>query len=289
MGHKGLSIGAALLLAACGGSSPAPKKVGEGKPAANEFQTNYSSTAGSAHGATESKIKATKTEAAMKFFVVDKETEEAVTGVVISMQAPDGKKYYTGETDSVGYSEVLVPVGQSYQVVYLSLGLEKITAKVKVHDEPFQNVKLTLRYKPYVPPPEPVMPEAEEEPVAPEAKPEKPAPVFRLDGVNFASNSAELLPESYPRLDKVAEYMTYKPSSRIEVSGHTDNVGSAKKNMALSVKRAEAVRVYLLGKGIGDGRVKAVGRGSTRPVASNDTEEGRQKNRRIEAKELGGS
>jgi outer membrane protein OmpA-like peptidoglycan-associated protein len=273
-------------LLACGGSATEPKKAGDDKPAANEFQTQKSSTAGSAHGVTESKIKATMSMAAMKFFVVDKESNEPVPGIVVSLQAEGGKKYYTGETDSLGYGEVLVPLGQKYQVQYLSLGKETITAKVDVSDEPMQNIKLTLRYKPYVDKTVAVLPEVEEQ-EAPAPEEEKPAPVFRLDGVNFASNSAELLPESYPRLDSVAEYMTYKQSSRLEVAGHTDNVGSAKKNKALSLKRAESCRLYLVGKGVDASRIRAVGHGQARPVASNKTEEGRLKNRRIEAKELG--
>ncbi len=286
MGHRGLCIAGCLLFVACGGSSTGPKIAGEDKPAANEFQTQKSSTAGTAHGVAESKIKATMTMAAMKFFVVDKETNDPMTGVVISLKAESGKKYYTGETDAVGYGEVLVPLGQSYEVVYLSLGKEKITAKVKVSDEPMQNIKLTLRYKPYVDETVEVLPEvAEDDPPPPEAA--QPAPVFRLDGVIFESNSSELLPESYPRLDSVAEYMTYKPSSRIEVAGHTDNVGSAKKNKVLSLKRAESCRLYLMGKGVDGSRIEAVGHGQARPVASNKSDEGRQKNRRIEAKELG--
>jgi OOP family OmpA-OmpF porin len=83
--------------------------------------------------------------------------------------------------------------------------------------------------------------------------------------------------------------MTYKPSSKIEVAGHTDNVGSAKKNKALSQKRAESCRLYLVGKGVDASRIRAVGHGQARPVASNKTEDGRSKNRRIEARELGGS
>ena len=73
---------------------------------------------------------------------------------------------------------------------------------------------------------------------------------------------------------------------RIRVSGHTDNVGNPRRNQALSEARARAVREYLVSHGIDGSRVEAVGFGDQRPVASNDTEEGRQENRRIEAIEL---
>src|SRR5690606_24419067 len=79
------------------------------------FQLKDSDTARSARGETESKIQATATEAAMKFFVVDKESNEPISGIVISMIAPDGKKYFTPETDKAGYAEVLVPVGKEYE------------------------------------------------------------------------------------------------------------------------------------------------------------------------------
>ena len=215
-----------------------------------------------------SSIKPTHNEAAMKFTVVDKE-KGPVQGIVISLTGADGKKYYTAETSSEGYAEVLVPVGQKYDLVYLSLGRKDIAAQVTVTNEPNQNVRLTLRYKRYTPPPD------------------APAePVFVLDGVNFDTGKATIRPESFPRLDAVVEYMTYKKSSRIQISGHTDNQGNPKTNKSLSQKRAEACRDYLAARGVDKSRVEALGYGDERPIASNDTEEGRRLNRRIEATEL---
>jgi OmpA-OmpF porin, OOP family len=80
--------------------------------------------------------------------------------------------------------------------------------------------------------------------------------------------------------------MTHKKSARIEVSGHTDNVGKKKDNKRLSQKRADAVRAYLVSKGIDASRIDTIGYGDERPIAPNDTDQGRQKNRRIEATEL---
>ena len=258
---------------AAGGEAGEAASEGEaGDP--NEFKLGASDTAKDARGVTESKIKPTKTEAAMKFFVVDKD-KGPVEGVVISLTAPDGKKYYTEETDAAGYAEVLVPVGKKYDLVYLSLGRKDIAASVKVEDEPNQNIKLTLRHKRWVPPPSP-------KPGAPKAKAQR----FVLKGVEFDTGKATIRPESFPRLESVVEYMTHKKKSRIEISGHTDNVGKKKANKTLSEKRARAVRDYLISKGIDGGRIEAVGFGDERPIASNDSPEGRQKNRRIEATEL---
>lgn len=235
----------------------------------NEFQLGRSDTAGSAHGVTESKIKPTKTEAAMKFVVVDKNKNEPIEGIVISLASPDGKKYFTGETDAKGYAEVLVPVGKDYELVYLSLGQRDVSAKVSVPDEANQNIKLTLRYKPRT-----------------GAGTSSSSGGFILMGVTFDSGKAKIRPESLPRLESVVEFMTHKKSARVEISGHTDNVGKAAANKKLSQQRAESVRKHLISRGIDGSRIEAVGYGSEKPVAPNTTEEGRQKNRRIEAKEL---
>jgi outer membrane protein OmpA-like peptidoglycan-associated protein len=84
----------------------------------------------------------------------------------------------------------------------------------------------------------------------------------------------------------VVEFMAHKKTARIEISGHTDNVGNPKANKTLSAKRAQACRDYIVSKGIDKKRLDAIGFGDEHPIAPNDTEMGRQKNRRIEAKEL---
>jgi outer membrane protein OmpA-like peptidoglycan-associated protein len=253
--------------------SPAPEGAAEsGDPGeANQFVLQKSDTAKNAQGVTPSKIKPTETEAAMKFIVLDKD-KGPVAGIVISLTAPNGRTYYTEETDAQGYAEVLVPAGQKYDLVYLTLGRRDIAVTVSVTNEPNQNIKLTLRYK---------------RQVLPNAAPGAPgASRFVLEGVNFDTGKATIRAESFPRLDRIVEYMTHKKNSRIEISGHTDNVGNPKANKVLSEKRAQACRNYLISKGIDKSRIEAVGYGDQRPMASNDTDEGRQKNRRIEATEL---
>jgi outer membrane protein OmpA-like peptidoglycan-associated protein len=232
-------------------------------PDANDFVLHDSGAAKGAHGAKGSKIEATKSDAAMKFFVIDKE-KGPVKGVVICLTSPTDVKYCADETDADGYAEVLVPNGAKYDVTYLSLGRKgDIAATVTVTNEPKQNVKLTLRYKRQPPP-----------------------PPFVLTGITFDTGKAYIRSESSVRLDIVYEFMRLKKSARIEISGHTDNVGNAKANKTLSAKRAQACRAYLMSKGIDGSRITAVGYGDERPVTANDTDEGRQKNRRIEVVEL---
>jgi outer membrane protein OmpA-like peptidoglycan-associated protein len=244
---------------AFGAASYAAKPAPDG---GNDFVLHDSDSAKDVHGAKASKIEATKTDAAMKFMVIDKD-KGPIKGVVISLTAPGGYTYYTEETDAEGYAEVLVPVGQKYDVTYLSLGRRDIAATVSVTDEPKQTVKLTLRYKRQpLPPP------------------------FVLSGINFDTGKATLRPESYDRLDIVFDFMTHKKSAHVEISGHTDNKGNSKSNKVLSEKRAQACRIYIIKRGIDGSRLTAIGYGDERPIAPNDTDEGRQKNRRIEAKEL---
>ncbi len=109
---------------------------------------------------------------------------------------------------------------------------------------------------------------------------------FVLDNCTFETGKAELKPEAYAVVDELADYLKRKDDERIEVGGHTDNVGKADANMTLSNNRANTVRAYLLMKGIAPDRVTAKGYGMTMPIAENDTAEGRSLNRRTEVKIL---
>lgn len=288
----------AALLLACGGSAPGAARPGGGtgsegaasgegaadggaapdQPArktrdSGEFTINQ---ADASSRPTNGKLKATDTEAAVRFFVIDKD-KGPIAGIVIALTAPTGEKYYTGETDADGFAEVLVPIGAKYDLVYLSLGRRDVAAQVAVANEPRLNLKLTMRYKREDLVAPPIV-------TAPEPAPSEP-PRFVLQGVQFDTGEAKLTADSHARLDTIVEYLAHKPSAKIEISGHTDNVGGRKKNQRLSQARADAVRDYLVSKGIEAGRITAVGYGDERPIASNDTPEGRQQNRRIEATE----
>lgn len=103
-----------------------------------------------------------------------------------------------------------------------------------------------------------------------------------LKGVNFETNKATLRKDSETILQIAYDALKANPDVQIEISGHTDNVGSEKANQTLSLKRAQAVRNWLVQKGIASNRMKAVGKGFSEPVATNNTAEGRAENRRIE-------
>ena len=103
-----------------------------------------------------------------------------------------------------------------------------------------------------------------------------------LEGVNFETGKAELTPESRTILDGVAESLVANDGINVQVSGHTDNTGSAAVNKRLSKARAESVRLYLIDRGVAADRLIAFGFGPTKPVASNTTVLGRAQNRRVE-------
>ncbi|MBK8338853.1 MAG: OmpA family protein [Flavobacteriales bacterium] len=103
-----------------------------------------------------------------------------------------------------------------------------------------------------------------------------------LRNIFFNTASADLLPASNTELDKLLRLMKANPTMRIEVGGHTDDVGADTDNQQLSELRAGAVAKFLTGYGIDVTRVSSKGYGETRPMASNGTEEGRALNRRTE-------
>jgi outer membrane protein OmpA-like peptidoglycan-associated protein len=103
-----------------------------------------------------------------------------------------------------------------------------------------------------------------------------------LENIFFEFNKTDLLPASYPELNKVAQFMIEEDIKMIEISGHTDNEGSDAYNQKLSEGRANAVMNYLISQGVKPERMRAVGYGESRPIDTNLTEDGRAQNRRVE-------
>jgi outer membrane protein OmpA-like peptidoglycan-associated protein len=103
-----------------------------------------------------------------------------------------------------------------------------------------------------------------------------------FSNLEFTTGKDVIVESSYASLDELAGLMTKKPNWRLKISGHTDNKGDAMANLKLSQKRAEAIKKYLMTKGISADRFKVEWFGSSKPIADNKTEAGRQKNRRVE-------
>lgn len=182
-------------------------------------------------------------------------------GITIHFVGKENGKTYKGKTDENGRIEILLPEGETYQTEY------------EVFDRTFdyQNFKIPAKRGRYTS----------------ELKFQiEPPKTFTLENVHFKSGKATLQKTSYEYLNEMVELLQTKQSMRIEIAGHTDNVGSKEENMTLSKQRAQSVKEFLVEKGIDPGRVTTKGYGATQPVATNKSVEGRQKNRRTEVRIL---
>jgi len=201
---------------------------------------------------------------------IDAQVADAKTGnllnneIVVFRSSANGREYQ-GLSDSTGKFTLRLPTGAKYDIFVLGF---KDSIVNNVLDIP------TLKENQFVKNPIKVNIQFE------------PPKAFVLDNCTFETGKAELKPEAYAVLDELVEYLKRKDDERIELGGHTDDVGKAEANMILSTNRANTVRAYLLMKGISPERVTAQGYGMTVPIAENDTAEGRSLNRRTEVKVL---
>ncbi len=99
--------------------------------------------------------------------------------------------------------------------------------------------------------------------------------------IYFEHNSNEVTKEGFEILNRVADFLAYNPETRISVRGYTDSTGPRSYNVSVSQFRANAIKSYLVGKGVAAASIKATGMGPDDPIASNDTPEGRELNRRV--------
>jgi len=175
------------------------------------------------------------------------------------------QREYQGLTDSTGRFSVRLPAGDKYEIYILGFKDSTSYDMMDIPDpgpnasykEPFT---LSFQFS--------------------------PAKTFVLEDVNFETGKAVLEPESYTSLNELGAYLVRKVDDRIEIGGHTDNVGTAANNLKLSMERATAVMNYMVSKGIDPARLEAKGYGMSVPIESNKTEEGKAQNRRTEVKIL---
>lgn len=195
--------------------------------------------------------------------ISDPKSGEMLNHEIVIFRSKLNSREYQGLSDSTGKFTLRLPAGDKYEIFILgfkdstSYNLLDIPALTGsgVYKDPF---KVDIQFE------------------APKS--------FVLENCTFESGKATLKPEASGVLDELVEYLKRKDDERIEIGGHTDNVGKAEANMILSTNRANIVRDYLLAKGIAPERVTSKGYGMTMPVAENDNEEGRQMNRRTEVK-----
>ena len=197
--------------------------------------------------------------------IADAKSGNMLNHEIVIFRSKLNSREYQGLSDSLGKFSLRLPAGDKYEIFIL--GFNDSTS-YNVLDIPA--LKGNQFYK---------------NPFAVDIQFEAPKS-FVLDNCTFESGKATLKPEAYKVLDELVEYLNRKDDEKIEIGGHTDNVGKPEANMTLSTNRANTVRAYLLTKGISSDRVTSKGYGLTMPIADNDDEEGRQMNRRTEVKIL---
>ena len=184
-------------------------------------------------------------------------------GDTITFTASSNNEVYSGVTNTEGRFSIKVPNGEILSASYRDMGGEMQSSELELPGDQLLIINWELLF-------------------------ELPR-VYTLDNVFFVSGKATLTPASYKELNELSEVMAFKAKMRIEISGHTDNVGSLESNQVLSEARANEVRSYLFKQGTDGRRIEAIGFADTKPIAKNDTPAGRQKNRRTEVRILGKS
>ncbi|MFN8310601.1 MAG: OmpA family protein [Chitinophagales bacterium] len=185
----------------------------------------------------------------------DKNIAQASSEIIFISQKD--KKPFKGKTDATGKFNLLLPVGQKFEVLYKAFSDVKTDLVLEL---PVEKTPYRITYTITVTPPK----------------------TFTLDHIFFDTGKWMLRPESYTELNELVAYLQLRKTMVIEIGGHTDNVGTPESNQKLSENRAMAVKKYLEQKGIAAGRVLSKGYGDTQPIAENDSPENRQKNRRTE-------
>ena len=194
--------------------------------------------------------------------VIDQTTGKPIEARIVYQTLPDGAEAGEATSDPLtGEYKIVLPYGQKYSM--------RAIAKDFIAEG--DNIDLTK-------------PEAFREIKGKELKlvPIEVGRTVRLNNIFFDTGKAELRSESSPELDRLITTLNETPKMVIEVRGHTDNTGSNEVNNKLSQDRADAVREYFISKGIEPDRVASKGFGETKPVATNDTDAGKQQNRRVE-------
>jgi len=203
-------------------------------------------------------LKPNENEALLKIIVTNSKNKPHVGATVIITDSLKNKSY-TGITDDKGRIDMLVPKGATYKILYKNYSINVDYGTFDMPDtKGMIQFDLTLQYE--------------------------PAKTYVLKDLLFDTGKSTIQKNSYQAVDDLAALLLNRKTMVVEISGHTDNVGTPADNLKLSQDRANTVRNYLIKKGVESNRITAVGYGDTKPVADNSTTEGKQMNRRTEVK-----
>ena len=203
-------------------------------------------------------------DATVNVSIKDARTKKMLSNEIVVFKSMANGTEFQGLSDSMGKFSLRLPAGSKYEVFIL--GFKDSTSNSFLDIPVLKNA--TSHY---------TIPFEDDLEFDPPAS-------FVLDNCTFETGKATLQPDAFKVVDELVEFLKRKDDEKIEVGGHTDNVGKPEANMILSTNRANTVRAYLLTKGIAPERVTAKGYGMTVPIAENTTAEGRALNRRTEVK-----
>lgn len=196
--------------------------------------------------------------------VIDQDTKSPLSARIVYLTLPEGESVGSASSDEeTGEYTIFLPKGKNYAVLAQGKGYIAVSENLNTTDTALSEAVVERDLV---------------------LAPMKIGSVVRMNNLFFKMGKAELEPASYPELNRLVFLLNNETGINIEVGGHTDAIGDDKVNNWLSRKRAEAIMEYLVGKGIAEERITAVGYGSKQPVAENNTAEGRSKNRRVEIK-----
>jgi OmpA-OmpF porin, OOP family len=193
--------------------------------------------------------------------VLNKKTNAPIGTDILCQLLPEGTYISSANSnEETGEYQIILPYGKQYGFNATASGYYPVSENMDLTNlKSYQEIKKDLYLVPV-----------------------EEGQVVRLNNIFFEFGKAELKAESFPELDRVVELMQKNTTMRIEIGGHTDHVGTDEANAKLSDERANAVRTYLVSKGIAGERITAKGYGESKPLATNDTEEGKAINRRVE-------
>jgi OOP family OmpA-OmpF porin len=166
---------------------------------------------------------------------------------------------YAASSSPDGAFQLTIPATKVYNIEVQSSNFVNLSERLDIHTYELKSLEMNFQLQPI-----------------------EVGAVVNLKNILFYMGTTSLLEESYPELNVIVDFLKNNPKVEIELDGHTDNRGDAKKNLILSQQRVEKIKTYLVSNGVSSRRIKGKGFGGTKPIATNDSEEARKLNRRVE-------
>ena len=197
--------------------------------------------------------------------VLNSKTNEPIsTGITYHDFSSDQEVGVAQSDPRIGYYEIVLPISKVYSFFAEKRGFYSVQDRLDLSNiRDYQEIERNLYLTPI-----------------------EAGQTVKMNNVLFYQSKAQLIPTSYPELDKLAQMMKENPMVKIQLEGHTDNVGDRFKNQKLSEDRVDAVKQYLVNRGVEQERITGIGYGGSKPVADNSRELTRRLNRRVEFKIL---